>query len=189
MSVTNKDLPERLRKAHMDLPPTQSWIKAATVPLTDNPELQLAAQHELEELSGPADATELATLERRFEELNDTPPSIQKRRRILRHGLIALPLLIIVVLYLTDGRSLLNFTKSISSIGGSWGQEQPSPPESVGLTSEERLLLWGDPTAPTEELQWKALWDSDPANPAYFSQSINACVTPCVRKSSAARMK
>jgi hypothetical protein len=46
----------------MDLPPTQPWIKAATAPLTTNPEFQLAAQHELEELSGPPYATELAAL-------------------------------------------------------------------------------------------------------------------------------
>lgn len=49
-------------------------------------------------------------------------------------------------------------------------QKLPLPHPTAHLTPQQKLLLLGDGRAPNEADRWKPLWQSEPANPAYFME-------------------
>ena len=159
----------------MQLPPAPAWVEEATAAFSENPELQLAARHELSALGKPEEAARTGPLTKRFRELNAHSLSQKKTRQRLRAVLLVLPLVVLALLYLTDARKL----RQLQGVLGGFGplsfieEEQIKERPARGLAPAEKLLLLGDPEAPTKELQWKALWDSDPGNPSYYSEYIN----------------
>ena len=49
------------------------------------------------------------------------------------------------------------------------GYKSSVGPTSKELTADQRLLLFGDTSKSLPSERMKALWDSDPGNPAYFA--------------------
>lgn len=148
--------------------PSEPFIAAATAPLGDNAELQIAAEVALRQaISGEVDKeagprladSELSAIARRW------------RPVLTAVAFLAFGLMLAASLhYLASVKPLMDFLGSLAGSPTSGSSDyNPEAELAEGLNEEERLLLFGDPTRPSPSLRWKALWDSQPESPAYFA--------------------
>lgn len=139
------------------------WAKA----LDDNAEQQVHAMAMLDQ-SIRDDATKLPMVLRRMQQV--TPMQRSKRRTIMRYLAIFACLIGVTSCFL-----FYHQWREIEKIPLAWEQlidSDPEPPEKLkinNLTKEEELLLYGDPKRTGKAEQMKALWESDPTNPAFFA--------------------
>lgn len=148
--------------------PAERFIAAATAPLGDNAELQVMARRELEEClvcgvgEGLAEATEA---------LKEASP-----RRGWTIALFAVMAFVSVVplVLLGANSTVIDGMQSIlsaGSLGGTpWVPNESDDRLSEDLSPQQRLLLLGDTSKTSPAERFKALWDSDPGNPAYFAE-------------------
>lgn len=149
--------------------PSDRFIAAATRSFADNPELEIAARGELEGFIADAGASRGDSLEEAAQRL-ETTGSVGKWIRI---SLYLLTATVSLLVWGDFARSAYSFRASYQMITGlGTGTIDPRAREErlvEGKTREERLLLLGDSTKSSRSDRFKALWDSDPENPAYFS--------------------
>ncbi|MEO7101118.1 MAG: hypothetical protein ABI162_17315 [Luteolibacter sp.] len=142
-------------------------IETAVRPLADDAEMKLAGSHLLSELVKPdPEGAEKAI--QRWDAVD-----AKKSRPVWRILLFSMLVIASAVIW-TDGvKAVVNrgsmFGSPISDIfysdpGQSDGRIAPS------LTTEQRLVLYGDSTKTSKSDKVKALWDSDPTNAAYFAE-------------------
>lgn len=147
--------------------PAERFLAAATAPLGDNAELQIMARRELEEGLAAGKEAELAEATAVLERA--------KPRRLWRIALYAATALVSVVSLggLGSNSTVIDGMQSILSAGslGStpWVPNDSEDRLSEGLSPQQRLLLLGDTSKTSPAERFKALWDSDPENPAYFA--------------------
>jgi hypothetical protein len=146
--------------------PAERFLAAATAPLGDNAELQIMARRELEEGLAAGNEAELAEATAALEGA--------KPRRRWRIALYVVMALVSVVSLGGLGRMAESFDV-IRMILDPFSGEIPDSAESEArlgknLSAQERLLLFGDTTKTSPAERFKALWDSDPGNPAYFAE-------------------
>mgnify|MGYP001827114945 CR=1 FL=1 len=156
-------------------PQAPDWISAVTRPLRDNPELELAARHELGEHAGRSDPGELATLAERFEAIDRTPAP---RRRLLYWLPIALAFLAVLGAGLPFASHYRTWWGSLTPLAGGWsapGGHSPTDMLKSQLTPDERMFVFGDTSQPSQELAARALWESQPENPLLFGGYIAHC--------------
>jgi hypothetical protein len=146
--------------------PAERFLAAAVAPLADDAELQVMARRELEEflaegeaeaLEGAADALESA-----------------KRRRGWKIALYAVTAIISIVSLGLLGRmmhSIQGFRMMLDPLAVMGISDDGKMRDHLGknLNAEQRLLLFGDTSKTNPAERFKALWDSDPENPAYFA--------------------
>ena len=146
--------------------PAERFLDAATAPLGDNAELQIMARRELEEGLAAGKEAELAEATAVLEGA--------KPRRWWRIALYAVMALVSVVSLGGLGRMAASFD-AIRMILDPFSGDFPDPSKSEArlgknLSAQERLLLFGDTTKTSPADRFKALWASDPGNPAYFAE-------------------
>jgi hypothetical protein len=150
---------------------TDRLIAAATKPFSDNAEMQIAAENELRELlnhhrehgrSSAAEEECAAALEK------DTPA----RRKGWTLAVIGAALLSLGI----AGWSGFQFYTARDAIEAlddgfqMWHHDLSPALIAPDATPREQVLLFGDPSARHHPNQFKALWDLDPGNPAYFRE-------------------
>lgn len=157
----------------MDPDPTPDWLASVTRSFDDDPELQLAARQELAERAAAADPDELGELGARFDAVDQGSPG----KRAFLHWL---PLILAALLILGIGvpttiyyRSVSQFIRSMQ--GPASGKFDPMARAASSLTPEDRLFIFGDQTKPTPALAHKALWETQPANPALYADYLAYC--------------
>jgi hypothetical protein len=150
-------------------------IEAAVRPLSDNAELQAAAGSLLETsvIEGSA-GTERAIA--RW-------AAVDSSRKIFGWKPMLYVCLAIVSLVMIGDlvRRSLRFDEQISVMDGSsyldffhWSSKISEEDVAAELTRDQSLLLFGDLTKKSKSGRRKALWDSAPENPAYFSDYVRA---------------
>lgn len=148
--------------------PQQRLIEAATRPLADNAEMQLAATHLLGELTetNPASAEEAIS---RWEVLDS-----KKRKPVWRILLFSLLLIISATVLSIGAYSAINFRQAFLLVTGYSSDAHLRKPGKSTLTEEEKLILYGDESQPSKAGKAKGLWDRHPENPAYFARYAEA---------------
>lgn len=142
----------------------ESLLRLATRPLEGNPELLLAARGELEPRLDAAAAGDVAETIAAFQRADRRGFIGRHWRKLL--GLAAFVLACWMGFEAFRMRQAAQFVRSISSL--SLSPSEPKRP--AHLTPPQLLLLYGSEASSNQEQRWKPLWDSDPANPAFFSQ-------------------
>lgn len=152
--------------------PVERFIAAAVAPFGDNAELRVAAGHHFTEaISAQAEeARRCDPLEECTARLEETPG----RRPALRRFLLPLLLLSLLPVGLTASY-FLRHREELELLGGkdilSGGFTAPGPERiAPDATPAEKLLLFGDLSQSDPVARIKALWDSEPGNPAYFAE-------------------
>lgn len=137
------------------LPETHPLIEAITKPLADNAELKLSAIRILEQTFDPQHPSVPQAMERLEERDKKKFPAL---------GKIVLWVLAVAVLGfgMYSDRETIRLVIKFDDLYG-YGEPE-SAPRPAGLTEQELLLL-GDPAL---------LFESDPANPAYFAEYVTA---------------
>jgi hypothetical protein len=150
-------------------------IEAAVRPFADNAEMRLSASKLLEELVG-SDAADGEEMVRRWESVD-----ARKRRPVWRLVLYAVLAAVSTALVNEAVKVVIGFENTISTMGGSgyvdfFHNSSVLSEEEMArkLAPDEALLLFGDLSRDSESERLKALWDSEPGNPAYFAQYVNA---------------
>lgn len=149
--------------------PRDRFLDAATEPLADNAELQLAARHQLDaSISPEAESTEL---EAGAERLGRGGSDRWRWIWAVVVGLLSLPMLLGPVRKLAE---IWAMTQSwISPIGSMSVEPKHSFRET--LSDKERLLLFGETSSSFSEAdQWRPLWESEPENPVFFFEYVIA---------------
>ncbi|MFC7337567.1 hypothetical protein ACFQY0_10295 [Haloferula chungangensis] len=143
--------------------PADRFIEAATAPLADsNAELHLAAQHELRERIDSSQEAALLAAATRLD-------GRQKNRWI--PGLL---ILMGVISLLIIGQALTQYLalKTAYEVFN-MGRPSSKPAFSTShLSSDQKLLLFGDLSRSGRSERWKALWDSRPEYPPYFANYV-----------------
>ena len=145
--------------------PAERFLTAATAPLADNAELQVMARRELEECLVDGDSEALTVAKERLE-------AVGTGRRKWRTAVFILTAVVSIVTLVLVGRTAVHYRKLLDIIelsGGGPSEEIIEARLSKNLTAAERLLLFGDTSKSRPSERMKALWDSDPGNPAYFA--------------------
>lgn len=148
--------------------PTEQFIDAAVSPLGDNAELQVMARRELEGCMTPGNASDLAAAIAAIE-----TPSPRRRWRIALYvataavSIVSLGLLGMMVQSIHGFRMMFD---PISAMGSSPALSKTEAILGKGLRAEQRLLLFGDASKSNPADRYRALWNSDPQNPAYFAE-------------------
>lgn len=145
--------------------PAVRFLDAATAPLGDNAELKVMARRELEEclVTGDAEALTIAT-----ERLED----VGTGRRKWRTGFFILTAVVSLATLGLAGRTAAHYRDLLNLIelsGSGPSEKRIEARLSKNLTAAQRLLLFGDTSQSLPSERMKALWDSDPGNPAYFA--------------------
>lgn len=139
------------------------FIKAATQDLEGNHEQYLAAEQMLQAQLQPCEP----------EVLQRATTSLQRdqtQAKWMRRGLYMAAILLSAPLILMHGHKLFktsNLYRSVSSYSGGDPTEEVITQQ---LSSEEELIIFGDRQFLNESDRKKALWDSEPENPAYYSE-------------------
>ncbi len=145
-------------------------LETAVRPFAGDPEIQLAASQLLGEQVRP-DGRGAEEAIARWNEVD-----ARTRRPRWKIGLFSLWVIISAVVW-TDGvRAVVNRQRFFGSeITDIFYSGRGSSPEKVtrNLTDRQQLLLYGDSPEGRKPEQAKALWDSDPTNPAYFAEYVN----------------
>lgn len=149
----------------------ERFIDLASRPLADNAELELAAKTELEKALAanadhpPTDAADaLARADARSHR------SKWKVALYLVTLMVSLPLL-------TDTATRTvrdwGFLRAVMPRAKKWPEFREIP----NLTARQKLLLYGDSSAPSASERWKPLWLAEPGNPAYLAEYTTAYMT------------
>lgn len=166
--------------------PAERFITAATAPLGDNAELQMMAEQELRDALASAQARPGSdSLDVAAENLETAWP--WKRWKAVLYGLAAVTAVLAAIPVAQDSMRYRLATHALYAMGNSESFGLPRPPliadararvpELFGKhTPAQRLLLFGDVSKPTESERFKALWDSDPSDPALFAEFFRAAV-------------
>lgn len=148
----------------------ERFIAAATAPMADNPELQIAARNELAESIARTNEAGADSLERSAERLEREK---SRTGRWFKMGLYVVATAISVAALATFLSSSVELRALYPFLSGAdAGPFDPSDLEArlgAHLTPDERLLLIGDTRKSGRSARIKGLWDSDPRNPAYFA--------------------
>jgi hypothetical protein len=146
--------------------PAERFLAAAVAPLGENAELQAMARRELEECLVDGDAGALAEAADALERA--------KPRRGWKIALYAVTAAVSIVSLGLLGRmmhSIQGFRMMLDplSVMGISDDRKTRTHLEKHLNAEQRLLLFGDTSKPYPAERFKALWDSDPGNQAYFA--------------------
>ncbi|MCW1884633.1 hypothetical protein OKA04_07805 [Luteolibacter flavescens] len=155
--------------------PAQRFIAAATSPLGDNAEHEIIARNELQELIGRNAGTKEAALDEAAARMEKAGKP--KRWSAWRIALYSATAVISVLAFNFAGRAYDSiqqvsdyFGGPLSSASGPSGGTNWEERLLRDLTPEQRLLLMGDTSRPRKSERIKALWNSDPFNPAYYAE-------------------
>lgn len=166
--------------------PAERFIAAATAPLGDNAELQMMAEQELRDVLASAPARPGSdSLEVAAENLETEWP--WKRWKAVLYGLAALAAVLAAIPVARDLMRYRLASHAMWAMGDSSSFGLPRPPliadararvpELFGThTPSQRRLLFGDLSKPTDSERFKALWESDPSDPACFAEYFHAAV-------------
>lgn len=153
--------------------PRKRLIDTAVRAFGDNAEMKFAAGQLLEQTVEPeAPGAEEAI--RRWDEVDG-----EKKHPL---GRILFPFIFLLVSAVIWADGLHTFFSSSDAFGSSrlssWFYGYPAfeneeAPDFPQLTAEQKLLLFGDTSKSTKSEKIKALWDSEPQNPAYFAAYAN----------------
>lgn len=148
---------------------TTHFIEAAARTLSDNAELRSSAISLLENIvtsQGNAcnDAVE------RWDEAD------RRKNGNLWKTLLYTILSLVSAILLTISANVFFHYENMFSMSNFFHNSQRITEQDVAgkLTHEQGLLLFGDISRHSTERRMKALWDSDPRNPAYFAEYANA---------------
>ncbi len=145
----------------------ERFIAAATAPLGDNPEFQTAARQELESCLDLGDPATLADAARHLE---DPVPirRITRWRSVLYIATAAVSLVSVALIT----RSLVTYRQSARHLSrvATGAETLDNRALSRGLTADQKLLLLGDTSETLASDRFKALWNTEPENPAYFAE-------------------
>ncbi len=145
--------------------PAERFIAAATAPLGDNVELRVTARRELEECLVDGDAEALKVATERLEVMGTV-------RRKWKNSFLILTAVVSIVSLALAGRTVAHYLELLNIIelsGGGPSEKRIEARLSKELTTDQRLLLFGDTSKSLPSERMKALWDSEPGNPAYFA--------------------
>ncbi|RYD20389.1 MAG: hypothetical protein EOP88_15230 [Verrucomicrobiaceae bacterium] len=153
--------------------PRKRLIDTAVRAFGDNAEMKFVASQLLEQTVEPeAPGAEEAI--RRWDEVDG-----EKKHPL---GRILFPFIFLLVSAVIWADGLHTFFSSSDAFGSSrlssWFYGYPAfeneeAPDFPQLTAEQKLLLFGDTSKSTKSEKIKALWDSEPQNPAYFAAYAN----------------
>ena len=146
-------------------------IEAAVRPLADNAEMQLSASRLLETQISPSLSQGESAI-RHWHQLDS-----RRRKPVIRIALFSILALASAAVLTASIRQVIGYQKVASwFFGEDFYGDFPNPEELIGqnLTRDQKLLLFGDSTASSRDLRAKALWDSEPDNPAYFAEYVTA---------------
>jgi hypothetical protein len=145
--------------------PAERFLAAATAPLGDNAELQAMARRELETCLTAGDEKALAMATKRLEAGGGGG---QKWKT----GFFMLTAVVSIMTLGLAGRDAAHYLELLNIIelsGSGPSEKRIEALLSKELTADQRLLLFGDTSKSLPSERMKALWDSDPGNPAYFA--------------------
>jgi hypothetical protein len=148
--------------------PVESFLDAATRSFGDNAELQIVTRRELEEAihHAPETGDSLETMRDRFDAL-DARPSRLSSWVFAAMAAASLALLAWTSWSFYEKRHEMEW---FENLGDFMLSDIPGEKLTRGLSASEKILLLGNPTASPEGNRMKALWKSDPENPAYFAE-------------------
>ena len=141
-------------------------IEAAVHPFADNAEMKLAASRLLETLDSPDSTAESAI--QRWHQIDS-----RRRKPLIRIALFCILAIISAIILTASIRQVIGYQKIAGwFFSDDFYGDFPKPEELIGqnLTRDQKLLLFGDSSATSRDLRAKALWDSEPDNPAYFAE-------------------
>ncbi|MES2921405.1 MAG: hypothetical protein V4819_07660 [Verrucomicrobiota bacterium] len=155
--------------------PRSRLIETAVRPFDDNAEMKLSASKLLEELATGEREGEEGMIHR-WETVD-----ARKRRPVWSILLYAVLTIISAALLIDAAKVVIGFENTISTMGGSdyvdffHNSPKITEKEIAGkLTPDEARLLFGDLSRHSAAERVKVLWDSEPENPAYFAQYVDA---------------
>lgn len=155
--------------------PAERFIQAAAAPLGDNAEVQVAAEVALRQaISGEVDEEAGAGLVE-----SDRSPVTRRWRPVLTAvAFLGFGLMLAASLnYIATVKPLVDLLGTLAGAPTSGSSNyDPEAQLTKDVEEKDRLLLIGDPSRPSPSLRWKALWDSQPENPAYFANYAAAHV-------------
>ncbi len=145
-------------------------IEAAVRPFSDNAEMKLAAVRLLGELVN-ADAPGAEEAIERWDAVDG-----KKQKPLWRIGLYCVLAIISAVIVTVAAETVINHESVFgSSTDIFYGYPKVTDEEvSRNLTAEQKLLLFGDSSKSSKTEKMKGLWDSAPANLAYFAEYAEA---------------
>lgn len=152
-------------------PSSAPLVETAVRPFADNAEMQLAASRMLGGLTASNDDHASDAIQR-WDQVD-----ARKRKpvwRILLFSVLAVVSSIVLIDVASETMAYAKFYSLLTSftpIGPSTRQQQQLENR---LNVSQRLLLFGDSSQPTKAGRMKALWDSEPENPAYFGEYAKA---------------
>lgn len=151
--------------------PTEPLIETAVRPFADNAEMQLAATRLLGEITESNDGNAPEAI-KRWDAVDS-----RKRKPVWRIVLFTVMAMVSAIMLVDVTRDMLPYVRMYSSLTSFI----PSGPAiryqqqfEARLSTSQKLLLFGDSSRPTKAGRMKALWDSEPENPAYFGEYAKA---------------
>ena len=146
--------------------PAERFFAAATATLSENAELQCMARRELEECLEAGESEGLSDATDRLEAAKP-----KRTWKIVLYAVTAAVSLVSLGVLERMVASFDGFRVFLDPLAGHF----PDPVKTEtrwgrNLSSQQRLLLFGDTAKSGPAAQFKALWDSDPTNPAYFAE-------------------
>ncbi|BCU77262.1 hypothetical protein [Luteolibacter sp. LG18] len=151
--------------------PAERFLDTAIHPFAGNPEFQIHARRELEDLIDPASASD--------PEWERAAVRLERQDRQRWNG--KLPLLFLVLIltaffacYYPGLASLLTASKILSRLGPDFIEGVGTPDEtrerlSAGLDADQKLILFGSSSENSNKLSGEELWERHPDNPSYFA--------------------
>ncbi|HEY1120944.1 MAG TPA: hypothetical protein VGE67_05070, partial [Haloferula sp.] len=154
--------------------PAEQFTDAAVSPLAENAEMEIAARRllndALEKSGAPVPPGTVERLKR--------PPGL------LRHWQLFLIVTALITgiatgikgyqVWASNAPHLQALGSIAGKIPGPPGRLVKEPQMGKGLSPKDRLLLLGDDSLSLKSARWKALWDSDPENPAFYIEFVTA---------------
>ncbi len=166
--------------------PSERFIEAATRSLGDNAELQLMAAQELRAaISAMPEGAGGDSLEEAAANLENGRSA--GRWKVILYAMTALVAILAAIPVARDymrlrlaiyGLFAMTDHEAVALPGLPLDEHAGSRvPEIIGdFSPSERLLLFGDLSKADQPDRFKALWNSEPDNPAYFAEFARACV-------------
>lgn len=156
--------------------PAERFITAATDAMADNPELQIAARHELAESIAHASPGKADTLDQAAEQLERADRSFPaKWGRIILY--VVTGVISAVVLAFSLQSFLDYWNNRWMTVGSGYGRFDTSAFDrrlSSHLSPQDRMILLGDTTQLNKPDRIRKLWESEPENAAYFADFATA---------------
>ena len=150
-------------------PDSEPLVETAVRPFADNAEMRLSAVRLLSDLVKSNDGKTSESIER----WNSV--DARKRKPVWRIALFSVLAVVSAIMLMETTRDMLVYGRlysSLTSFSGSSNRYQQQLEKRLGAS--QRLLLFGNSSRPTKAGRMKALWDSEPENPAYFGEYARA---------------